>query len=123
AGMLLAGQSHAADLVPPRGYFAPVPADARSGGTCKAPPAPYTAKLEFRSKYEGSDKARSTLNPKAEKAFREKTTSITEMERGVSNMVTNYMRKGQRTQLECSLQWLDSWARANALLSTEYNHT
>src|SRR5690606_15355193 len=34
-----------------------------------------------------------------------------------------YMRKGQRTQLECSLQWLDSWAKANALLSTEYNHT
>jgi poly(beta-D-mannuronate) lyase len=123
AGMLLAGQGHAAELVPPRGYFAPVEGDAKSGGTCKAPPTPYTAKLEFRSKYEGSDKARSTLNPEAEKAFREKTAAITEMERGVSKMVTDYMRKGQRTQLECSLQWLDSWAQANALLSTEYNHT
>ncbi|BAN46913.1 mannuronate-specific alginate lyase [Metapseudomonas resinovorans] len=123
AGILLAGQAHAADLVPPRGYFAPVDIDAKSAGQCKAPPVPYTAKLEFRSKYEGSDKARATLNPAAEKAFRDKTAAITEMERGVSKMVMEYMRKGQRTQLECSLQWLGSWAQANALLSTEYNHT
>jgi poly(beta-D-mannuronate) lyase len=123
AGILLAGQGHAADLVPPRGYYAPVDVDAKAKGNCKAPPAPYTAKLEFRSKYEGSDKARATLNPKAEKAFREKTASITEMERGTSKMVMEYMREGQRTQLECTLQWLGSWAQANALLSTEYNHT
>ncbi|MNZ20402.1 Alginate lyase precursor [compost metagenome] len=123
AGILLAGQAHAADLVPPRGYYAPVEVDAKSGGNCKAPPTPYTAKLEFRSKYEGSDKARATLNPKAEKAFREKTAAITEMERGISKMVMQYMREGQRTQLECTLQWLGSWAQANALLSTEYNHT
>ncbi|MFC5696535.1 mannuronate-specific alginate lyase [Pseudomonas sp. GCM10022186] len=123
AGILLAGQSHAADLVPPKGYFAPVVADAKSGGSCKAPPVPYTAKLEFRSKYEGSDKARATLNKAAEKDFREKTAAITDMERGVSKMVMEYMRKGQRTQLECTLQWLGAWAQANALLSTEYNHT
>ncbi|MFZ6047761.1 mannuronate-specific alginate lyase [Pseudomonas sp. CR3202] len=123
AGILLAGQAHAADLVPPKGYFAPVVTDAKSGGSCKAPPAPYTDKLEFRSKYEGSDKARATLNPAAEKAFREKTATITEMERGVSKMVMEYMRKGQRSQLECTLQWLGSWAQANALQSTEYNHT
>ncbi|WP_271410973.1 mannuronate-specific alginate lyase [Pseudomonas sp. Q1-7] len=123
AGLLLAGQAQSADLVPPRGYYAAVDVDAKPGGHCKAPPAPYTAKLEFRSKYEGSDKARATLNPEAEKAFREKTADITEMERGISRMVTAYMHKGQRTQLECTLQWLGSWAQANALLSTAYNHT
>ncbi|WAG80164.1 mannuronate-specific alginate lyase [Metapseudomonas furukawaii] len=123
AGILLAGQATASQLVPPPGYYAPVEVRGKDGGSCKAPPKPYTAKLEFRSKYEGSDKARATLNPEAEKAFREKTADITDMERGVSKMVTDYLRKGQRTQLECSLQWLGSWAQANALLSTEYNHT
>ena len=81
-GCLLVGQASAADLVPPRGYYAPVDIDDKKPEACKAPPQPYTAKLDFRSKYEGSDKARATLNPEAEKAFREKTADITEMERG-----------------------------------------
>ncbi|MDW3713059.1 MULTISPECIES: mannuronate-specific alginate lyase [unclassified Pseudomonas] len=122
-GFLLVGQASAADLVPPRGYYAPVDIDDKKPEACKAPPQPYTAKLDFRSKYEGSDKARATLNPDAEKAFREKTADITEMERGVNKMVMVYMREGQRPQLECALQWMTSWAQANALLSTEYNHT
>ncbi|UXY52030.1 mannuronate-specific alginate lyase [Pseudomonas tohonis] len=122
-GCLLVGQASAADLVPPRGYYAPVDIDDKKPEACKAPPQPYTAKLDFRSKYEGSDKARATLNPEAEKAFREKTADITEMERGVNKMVMVYMREGQRPQLECALQWMTSWAQANALLSTEYNHT
>lgn len=120
---VLSTQAFAAALVPPPGYFAAVDIDDKAPRGCTAPPAPYTASLQFRSKYEGSDKARATLNPAAEKAFRKKTADISEMERGVSKMVMQYMREGQRPQLECTLQWLGSWAQANALLSTDYNHT
>ena len=40
-------------------------------------PTPYTGPLQFRSKYEGSDKARATLNVQSEKAFRDTTKDIT----------------------------------------------
>ncbi|MEK1904834.1 MAG: mannuronate-specific alginate lyase [Pseudomonas sp.] len=113
----------ASSLVPPSGYFAAVDQDTGDAERCTAPPKPYTEKLEFRSKYEGSDQARSTLNEEAEKAFRDSTAGITEMERGVNKQVMQYMREGHREQLECTLQWLGSWAQANALLSTEGNHT
>ncbi len=63
----------AAPLRPPQGYFAPiekVKTGDKSEG-CDAMPTPYTGSLQFRSKYEGSDKARSTLNVQSEKAFRD----------------------------------------------------
>ena len=50
----------AAPLRPPQGYFAPIEkfktGDKSEG--CDAMPTPYTGSLQFRSKYEGSDKAR-----------------------------------------------------------------
>ncbi|MBC9252004.1 poly(beta-D-mannuronate) lyase [Pseudomonas alcaligenes] len=120
---LLAQPTLAGALVPPSGYYAAIGQDKGEAEHCSAPPKPYTAKLEFRSKYEGSDKARATLNKDAEQAFRASTADITTMERGVNQQVTRYMRGGQREQLECTLQWLGNWAQANALLSTEGNHT
>ncbi|WP_324733467.1 mannuronate-specific alginate lyase [Pseudomonas paeninsulae] len=113
----------AASLVPPAGYYAPVPVTDKKARACQAAPQPYTDKLVFRSKYEGSGKARATLNKESEKAFRDKTASITELERGVGKQVTYYMREGQPEQLECTLQWLSEWAEAGALLSSDYNHT
>lgn len=123
--LLLAGPLQAAGLVPPPGYYAPLSADSEPDPTwsCAAPPAPYTAKLDFPSKYAGSDQARATLNRKAEQAFRKQTEGITALEKGVNRLVMQYMRNGHRPQLECALQWLTGWAQANALLSREYNHT
>ncbi len=113
----------ATDLVPPAGYYAPVTVTEKQAKACPATPPPYTDKLVFRSKYEGSGKARATLNLDSEKAFRSKTAAITEMERGVNRFIMRYMRDGQPAQLECALQWLNDWAEADALLSGEYNHT
>jgi poly(beta-D-mannuronate) lyase len=113
----------AANLVPPQGYYAPVPVTDKKAQACPATPQPYTDKLVFRSKYEGSGKARATLNLDSEKAFRSKTAAITELERGVNRQIMQYMRDGQTAQLDCALQWLGEWAKADALLSDEYNHT
>lgn len=122
--LLLSSAVHAASaLVPPKGYYAAVEIRKGEAQACQAVPEPYTGELVFRSKYEGSDSARSTLNKKAEKAFRAKTKPITEIERGVSRMVMRYMEKGRTGELECALAWLDAWAEDDALLSTEYNHT
>lgn len=120
-----AGASAAAPLIPPKGYDAPIE-KMKTGEhdfKCEAIPKPYTDKLVFRSKYEGSDKARATLNEESEKAFREATKDITTLERGISKVVMQYMRDGRQEQLECALTMLTTWARADALESTEFNHT
>ena len=125
-GLALFGPAvQAATLVPPQGYYAGIEKLKSTKGDfkCDAVPTPFTGKLVFRSKYEGSDKARATLNEASEKAFRESTADITTLERGVSKQVMQYMRDGRPEQLDCTLDWLSSWARADALTSTEFNHT
>jgi poly(beta-D-mannuronate) lyase len=112
-----------AALRPPQGYYAPVESRQKAPAACPAVPTPYTGKLEFTSKYEGSDSARATLNRKAEQAFRRQTAGITTLEKDFNRLVMHYMRDGQPQQLDCALQWLSRWAEAGALLSTEYNHT
>ncbi|WP_236658354.1 mannuronate-specific alginate lyase [Pseudomonas knackmussii] len=122
-GALYGQASQAADLVPPPGYFAPVGERKGEADSCQAAPTPYTGSLQFTSKYEGSDSARATLNTGAEKKFREQIKDITEMERGTSKLITQYMRSGHKGDLDCALNWLSTWAKADALESTDFNHT
>jgi poly(beta-D-mannuronate) lyase len=119
------GASAAAPLIPPKGYDAPIE-KMKTGDnnfSCEAVPKPYTDKLVFRSKYEGSDKARATLNEESEEAFRSATKDITTLERGVSKVVMQYMRDGRPEQLDCALNMMTTWAQAGALESQEFNHT
>ncbi|WP_213875218.1 mannuronate-specific alginate lyase [Pseudomonas sp. dw_358] len=115
----------AAPLRPPQGFLAPVDKvkEGNSGKGCAAVPTPYTQSLQFRSKYEGSDKSRSTLNPEADKAFRSATHDINDMEKGTSKLVMDYMRDGRADELDCTLSWLTTWAKADALMSKDFNHT
>ena len=121
---LFGGVAHAA-LVPPQGYYEGIEKLKVSDGNfrCEPAPKPYTGALQFRSKYEGSDKARATLNLASERAFHQSTADITTLEKGVSKMVGQYMRDGRPAQLDCVLGWLDRWAEADALESTDFNHT
>ncbi|KFE50324.1 mannuronate-specific alginate lyase [Pseudomonas syringae] len=123
--MFAGAASAATGLVPPQGYYAPIEKlkTGENNFTCDAIPQPYTDKLVFRSKYEGSDKARSTLNEESEEAFREATKSITTLERGISKVVMQYMRDGRPEQLDCALNMLTTWAKADALESKDFNHT
>ena len=61
-GALLLANAAQAALRPPLGYYAPVETRKGEPDACPAAPTPYTGKLEFTSKYQGSDKARATLN-------------------------------------------------------------
>ena len=117
--------AQAAGLVPPKGYYDGIEKvkTGENNFKCDAVPTPYTGSLQFRSKYEGSDKARATLNEASEKAFRDSTKTITTVERGVSKQVMQYMRDGRPEQLDCTLNWLSTWANANALMSKDFNHT
>lgn len=123
---IFAGHANAAaPLRPPQGYFAPIEAFKTGDfkNDCDAMPTPYTGSLQFRSKYEGSDKARSTLNVQSEKAFRDSTADITKLEKDTSKRVMQFMRDGRPEQLQCTLNWLVSWAKADALMPKDFNHT
>lgn len=111
----------AAPLVPPAGFIRALPHTA-SGG-CVPLPAPFTAPLTLRSKYEGSDSARATLNPEAEQAFRAASKPVVGFERGISEMVWRYKQSGDRQTLICILNGYATWAKADALLSGETSHT
>ena len=114
-----------AALVPPPGFTAAVQ-DKRSdddAAECAKAPAPYTGKLAFPSKYEGSDQARDELNPKAEAQYEAMISEIRELERQVSSMVSHYLHSGRPELLDCTLTWLDTWAQAGALLGAAETHT
>ncbi|WP_263262772.1 mannuronate-specific alginate lyase [Pseudomonas sp. RIT-PI-S] len=124
-GLAMFGSAaHAAGLVPPQGYYEAIEKPGKGGDfECPAVPKPFTGSLQFRSKYEGSDKARATLNEVSEQAFRDSTKDITTLERGISKQVMQFMRDGKPAELDCTLNWLSTWADANALMSTDFNHT
>lgn len=125
ATALATSASAASILVPPHGYYEGVEKfkSGESKFSCDATPQPYTGSLQFRSKYEGSDKARATLNKVSEQAFHDATKDITTMERNISKVVMQYMRDGRQEQLDCALNMLTTWAKADALESTDFNHT
>ncbi len=125
ASVFATSASAASTLVPPQGYYEGVEKfkTGENKFTCEATPQPYTGPLQFRSKYEGSDKARATLNVASEQAFRDTTKDITTMERNTAKVVMQYMRDGRPEQLDCALGMLTTWAKADALESKDFNHT
>jgi poly(beta-D-mannuronate) lyase len=113
----------AAALHPPPGFMSAVRHEKASLRDCPADAPPYTAVLDFPSKYEGSDKARDDLNPKAEREYRRRIAPITAFERGVSRQVDDYLRGGKPEALDCALQLLHAWSRADALENEAKTHT
>jgi len=95
--LFFSGSTLAAQLVPPSGFGKPLPHTRK--GLCVALPDPYTGRLIFRSKYDGSDSARATLNPAAEQTYRAQTKAITDFERGLSLMVWRYKQSGDPATL------------------------
>ena len=112
-------------LRPPAGFSQPpqVAATLKTTLTCPATPAPFTGPLDFHSKYEGSDSARATLNPEADRAFREGTKQITGLEKRVVQETTRYQQDGDIRHVACVTGMLNTWADADALTGKAVNHT
>jgi len=107
----------------PAGYYRPAIIKKSTPVVCAAPPTPFTATLDFPSKYEGSDGSRDDLNAEAEAEYRALTLPITDTEKGVSSAVTNYMKSSSPSQLQCAIDWLSAWANASALEGVATTHT
>lgn len=114
----------AAPLVPPVGFTQPPATHALAETfSCPEAPPPFTGALDFRSKYEGSDGARATLNPQAEAAFHQQTRAIADMEKFVSGQISAWHRSGDARDVTCLVTALNRWATAGALLGEARNHT
>jgi len=91
---------------------------------CKGVPVPFMGSLQFFSKYTGSGSARDELNKIAERKYRAATANINRFEKSSVKFAMNYLLgKPGIASRECLVQWLDGWAKAGALLSTDTNHT
>ncbi|HEY1076341.1 MAG TPA: mannuronate-specific alginate lyase [Fontimonas sp.] len=113
----------AATLQPPPGYAVAVGQGRKDLRECPTDAQPFTAKLDFPSKFEGSDKARDDRNPVAEAEYRRRIKSITAFERGVSKQVDDYMRAGKPQALDCAIGLLHSWSTAGGLQGESTTHT
>jgi poly(beta-D-mannuronate) lyase len=120
--LLLDSGAAIAGLVPPSGYLAP-PGHRDKPGDCPAPPAAFMAKLDFPSKYEGSDKARDDLNEKSNAEYKRRSAPISEMEKGAAKRVDKYMQSGHPADLKCAIDWYMAWAGAGALRGEAVTHT
>jgi len=115
--------AQAGRLQPPPGYLAPLPLPRGKAFSCPAPPPPYTAVLDFPSKYEGSGRARDRVNADAEARYQRQIAPITQMEKGVNRLVARYLKTGEPAVLRCTLDWYASWSDAGALRGAAANHT
>jgi poly(beta-D-mannuronate) lyase len=118
-----AGTTANAALLPPAGYFAAVRIKPGPVAPCAEAPPPFTADLDFPSKYAGSGSARAEINPEADAQLKRATQPITQMEKGFSGTVTKYMQSGDPALLKCAVDWLSKWADARALEGKSLNHT
>lgn len=79
---------------------------------------PYTGDMTFRSKYEGSDKARNTLNKEAMASYKASTQLIYTYSRYLAKLSAQIRNKGANPQIVgCYLDNLANWANNSAMLS------
>ncbi|MGH8434249.1 MAG: mannuronate-specific alginate lyase [Pseudomonas sp.] len=113
----------AAELLPPAGYSLPATLKKGEADTCPVVARPYVGDLNIPSKYEGSGPARDQLNAKANARYQQQADEIKVLEKTVNTQVAAYLRLGRQGHVDCSLEWLGQWAKAQALLSLQYTHT
>lgn len=110
-------------LVPPPGYYAEVQHNPARSRPCEAAPTPFTGALDFPSKYEGSGKSRDSYNEESDERYKALTRPISDMEKGATKRVDQYMGNGSAQSLDCALAWYGAWANAQALLGPAADHT
>ncbi|MGH8446815.1 MAG: mannuronate-specific alginate lyase, partial [Solimonas sp.] len=88
-----------------------------------AAPQAFSGTLDFPSKYEGSGKSRDTLNEESDLRYKTLTRPISDMEKGTTKLVDQYMDSGSPDALQCVLSWYGGWADARGLLGPAANHT
>jgi poly(beta-D-mannuronate) lyase len=110
-------------LQPPSGYLQATVFKKSTWNECGPIIPPYTASLEFTSKYEGSGASRDEVDPESDAEYKAQIKPITDMERLITSVVSKYMKSASPVMLECIMKQLSAWAEARALEGEATNHT
>lgn len=102
------------------------PADYRALVCPHKPPAAYTGHLQLQSKYDQSDSSKSTLVQQSRETARIGTL-IRDYIGGMATAANQFQRakspEQARLDLACIDQWLEAWAKAGALRSSDASGT
>ncbi|WP_370299476.1 mannuronate-specific alginate lyase [Abyssibacter sp.] len=109
-------------LKAPTGFYAAARTEDDFDG-CPQTSAPHTGPLNFPSKYEGSDSARDDLNENAAQRYRTQVEPIRDLERGINTLVEDYLETADPAAVDCALDWMLEWARADAMTGPVTTHT
>lgn len=84
---------------------------------CKAPPS-AVEDLKFTSIYEKDDASHSTVDPELEEKYRKAMRPLSKFETTLAKMANRYVASSPARPdvAACALEWLDFWARDEALL-------
>lgn len=87
-------------------------------------PKPYSDELAFVSRYQGSDKARDTVNKQAEKVYKESTKATRDLQLFVSKKTDDILIRGNvLVGSDCILDALIDWKNNSSLLEDTENKT
>jgi poly(beta-D-mannuronate) lyase len=90
------------------------PSDAAMTSGCAAPPE-AVVRLTVISKYGSDGPQRDTIDPEADRAFEKQMKPIRAFSQQVVKMANRYTSHGETADAQCTLSWLDAWARSQAL--------
>ncbi|NIY82044.1 alginate lyase family protein [Vibrio hepatarius] len=87
-------------------------------------PKPYTEELAFASRYQGSDKARDTVNKQAEKAYKESTKATRDLQLFIAKKTDDILIRGNiLVGTDCIINALMDWKNNSSLLDDTENKT
>jgi poly(beta-D-mannuronate) lyase len=72
-------------------------------------------KLATESRYVKGDEAHAKVDKDAQQRYKEEIKPVREYAKEVVKLANDYVEKGDATAATCALEWLHSWAEANAL--------
>ena len=111
-------QSIPKKLQAPVGFYKSISFIANSPSTQCLQTPPFTTRLYFPSRYEGSGAARDRINPTADKAYRTQSKPIHDFSRKIASTANKlYSNKGSKAEYQCFVLSLNKWAQAGSLLN------
>ena len=112
AGLIAAPASAATLALPFK-----VPAPTGPAASCEDGSPKPVVSLAVKSRYDQSDKTKSTIDEDAEEAYQEGMKPIRDFLSDVSRSATRYTESGgsKTAEAACALAWMADWARADAL--------
>ncbi|KOO09499.1 alginate lyase family protein [Vibrio hepatarius] len=118
--------SSRADVAIPKGYQQ-IQDSLSYSQTRKEPceyPKPYSDELSFVSRYQGSDKARDTVNKQAEKAYKESTKATRDLQLFIAKKTDDILIRGNvLVGADCIIEALIDWKNNSSLLNDTENKT